>query len=863
MSISEKPEEHMETLLGVIDSTPIIDNHAHPLLKLGYVDQFPLLAIATEANGEAIDSSRSSLAHIRAVNQLSALLTCDPTWDAVAAAIRAKRQSKDYHAWVQRCMDGIEAVLVDDGLGDPDQAESYQYFDQFTPSKSKRIVRIEYEATLIIKKALGQNLSRANAWDTIIRAFDDVIRRCIEDPEVVGFKSVICYRTGLDIEVLPGHDVRAADSFADIHDASLNDPSYMFDRLSHRGLNEYLVHRSAQLIREAKGGWKKPIQFHTGLGDNDINLVTSNPSYLQPFIREYLDVPMVLLHASYPFTREAGYLAAMYANVYADIGEVFPFVSRSGQEAIIRQILELCPSCKILWSTDGHWFPETYLLAVEQVRAALKAVLRELTQAGDLSYTQATKLVKDILFNNSNKLYNLGLNFKEHDRISGDELTPGFSSSTALSKIAAASPDVQFLRISWVDLTSTPRLRMFPMRRVRALAQEGKLLSCNVVTAGIGILQNDTLPEGAVPVSELKMMPDWDTLKEGPRKGHMIVRGDFQRPDGGPVSVCPRTTLKGVLAAAAHREIEIMLGFEIEFVLLKRSGAQFKPLNIDGHAWCVGRSMDSEAGPVLEDAVLQLERAGILIETVHPESAHGAYEIVLPRKSALEAIDTLLFAREVISACADKKVLKMTLHPKPFANQGGIAAHVHMSITGPLGNEPRLYEPFYAGILKHLRAILAFTCSSTVSYDRVQDGCWAGGTWVAWGTQNREAPLRKVEGSHWEVKCMDGTSNPYLALSALVGAGLDGLRRGERLVLGDCDKNDPAALSDGERAELNINERLPRSLGESLIALKEDIAMSDVMGHELVHLYTKVKEAEIKLMDGLGTEGRDWMIGHY
>jgi predicted TIM-barrel fold metal-dependent hydrolase len=60
--------------------------------------------------------------------------------------------------------------------------------------------------------------------------------------------------------------------------------------------------------------------------------------------------------------------------VYADIGEVFPFVSREGQEKVVREILELCPTEKILWSTDGHWFPETYLLAVLQVREALEVV---------------------------------------------------------------------------------------------------------------------------------------------------------------------------------------------------------------------------------------------------------------------------------------------------------------------------------------------------------------------------------------------------------------------------------------------------------------------------------------------------------
>ena len=93
------------------------------------------------------------------------------------------------------------------------------------------------------------------------------------------------------------------------------------------------------------------MQFHTGLGDADITLARSSPSHLQPLLEAFPDTPVVLLHASYPFTREAGYLAAVYKNVYLDFGEVFPFVSAAGQRNVVRQVLELCPTNKILWSS--------------------------------------------------------------------------------------------------------------------------------------------------------------------------------------------------------------------------------------------------------------------------------------------------------------------------------------------------------------------------------------------------------------------------------------------------------------------------------------------------------------------------------
>ena len=100
-----------------------------------------------------------------------------------------------------------------------------------------------------------------------------------------------------------------------------------------------------------------PVQFHTGLGDPDLTLTLASPAHLQPLIRFYSESQtqkpkIVLLHAGYPYTREAGYLAAMYENVYLDMGEVCPQVSAKGQKVVWEQALELCPGNKLLWSSE-------------------------------------------------------------------------------------------------------------------------------------------------------------------------------------------------------------------------------------------------------------------------------------------------------------------------------------------------------------------------------------------------------------------------------------------------------------------------------------------------------------------------------
>lgn len=193
------------------------------------------------------------------------------------------------------------------------------------------------------------------------------------------------------------------------------------------------------------------VQFHTGLGDADIALSRSSPAHLQPLLAAFPDTPVVLLHSAYPFTREAGYLTAVFKNVYLDFGEVFPFVSASGQKNIVKQVLELCPTNKILWSStlfslccrfisvadlyspaDGHWWPETYYLATKQVREILLEVrsydieitttvlcsdqrlillqvLTECVESKELTLDQAVGVVRGALFDNANKVYKLNL----------------------------------------------------------------------------------------------------------------------------------------------------------------------------------------------------------------------------------------------------------------------------------------------------------------------------------------------------------------------------------------------------------------------------------------------------------------------
>ncbi|KAI2625654.1 glutamine synthetase/guanido kinase [Hypoxylon sp. NC1633] len=885
-------------LAAAIDNTPLIDNHAHPLLQAENINQHPLLSIASEANGDALQDSETSLAHIRAVKQLSKILGCEQTWDAVVTGIVHQRhQSLD--RWTKKCLEGIETILIDDGLQLHGRARPYSWHSNFTTSKCKRIVRIETVASDILASftATAEHPVTVDDNDVqhIIVEFCRRIEKYIADPEVVGFKSIICYRNGLHIESVDdlrkdGKSLKGG--LEDIVNGGLKDESPISAaslkvRLENSPWNSLIVHKTAELISKTCGH-KKPFQFHTGLGDNDITLTKSSPSHLQDFIRQYPAVPVVLLHAGYPWTRETAYLATMYTNVYADIGEVFPYISRQGQEGVLKQMLELCPYSKILCSTDGHGVPEMYLIATTQIRSVLKTVLGELVQTQQLTEKQAAELVQAILFFNSRKLYNL---WTETDLPSLEELeSVAITSSAQLRSLSPANWsnheisnheivqklqkfNTKYMRIYWHDYTSSAKCRLVPVRQIYKALESSKPFTLSLVKASLGLLQVDMMIPQVTGTGMYTYQPEWSTLKPGPIEGHVSCFGYFTEADGSEVALCPRTILrKTVEKAATEQGLAFLFGFEVEFIVMERnpdttSPDKYRTLNNDGHAWSMARMLadwgrNGSFSTAIDDILDALDAAGILYEQFHPESAPGQYELVLPALPPMEACDSLLHARQILESVAARHGFRVTLHPKPFAQVCGSASHAHMSISSPGGDDPALYESFYAGILSHFRAIIAFTYSNPTSYERMVDSFWAGGRWITWGTQNKESPLRKIEGSHWELKVLDGLANPYFAVAALLAAGTDGIRKKTPLTWKDCE-GDPALYTTEERSKLGIERMFPANLREALQALKDDESLG--LDPAFVQRYVDSKEAEMKmLLDPLSPEERRrWVLERY
>ena len=152
------------------------------------------------------------------------------------------------------------------------------------------------------------------------------------------------------------------------------------------------------------------MQFHTGLGDSDLDLLSAYPLHMRPLFESshYKHVPFVLLHAGYPYVRELGYLASIYSNVWMDVGLAIPLATVD-IPSVWRQALSLTPTSKILFSTDAYSIPDIYWLAARWGRWGLAQVLEELIALGAFTHDEALEAAHQILHGNAEALYDLKL----------------------------------------------------------------------------------------------------------------------------------------------------------------------------------------------------------------------------------------------------------------------------------------------------------------------------------------------------------------------------------------------------------------------------------------------------------------------
>lgn len=429
----------------------------------------------------------------------------------------------------------------------------------------------------------------------------------------------------------------------------------------------------------------------------------------------------------------------------------------------------------------------------------------------------------------------------------------------------AKEENVQFLRLMFTDLYGTIKNVEVP------ISQLDKLLDNKLMFDGSSI-------DGFVRIEESDMWlyPDlstWMIFPWGSEHGKVArIICEVYTADRKPFMGDPRNNLMRVLdEMKAEGFTDFNIGPEPEFFLFKLDPETGKPtmhLNDNGSYF--------DFAPVdmgencRREIVLELERMGFDVEASHHEVAPGQHEVDFKYEDALHACDNIQTFKLVVKTVARKHGLHATFMPKPLAQVNGSGMHINMSLFDKNGNvfydengDQKLSQKAYyflGGLLKHARSFTAVTNPTVNSYKRLVPGFEAP-VYVAWSGRNRSplvrVPMAREQGTRFELRSVDPSANPYMAIAAILEAGLDGLRN----------KIEPAAsvdrniyaMDEEERRENGIKD-LPSTLHNALKELKNDEVIQGALGE---HLFNNFVEAKTLEWDSYRQDVSQWERDQY
>lgn len=496
---------------------------------------------------------------------------------------------------------------------------------------------------------------------------------------------------------------------------------------------------------------------------------------------------------------------------------------------------------------------------------------------GDITPFQGIGMTKDILFNNANLLYNLryAAVFDERVQDVSRQLTytqkPGGSSPTQtplvpptgrtpepsrtrsvspftpatfpppptvpqvydsqlLKKFQQENSKIRFVNVQWLDCLGEIKARIVPMKELERLVQEGDRIEISQDELRISTRHHSDpgMPAPIVP-PRLFVEPDLRSLRPTYTESSLPIATIFsywRDEAGSAVPYCPRNNLEVLISGLQYNyNATLLVGFEIQVTLLTKTD---RPLQVVSEA----KSSEWLQRPVFTDMVMALDEVGIEMQQCFAGPGSSQYNFVLTPQPPLLAVDTYVQTRQVISQIAAQHDIKATFHPVPFEGASRTTARASISLQPP----DKDMQFFAGGILSHLPALCAFSMPESTSYDMDSSPT----QWVAWSTQSTTTPLRRARPGQWDLRCFDGLSNMYIALSAFIAAGLLGLASGATPDSPSFPLDAPPyPLDEQTRAQYRITQPMPRSAGEALYALQGDGPLAEALAPGVVAEYIR------------------------
>ena len=414
---------------------------------------------------------------------------------------------------------------------------------------------------------------------------------------------------------------------------------------------------------------------------------------------------------------------------------------------------------------------------------------------------------------------------------------------------------IEFIFAQFVDMYGRPSAKLVPAAQLDALVEDGAGFA-GFAAGEIGQLPSDP---------DISAIPDLDSFTLVPWQPNLARFACDVTVEGEAWPYCPRTILRNVLAQAAAQGYEFKIGIELEYFLVQ--------LNADGTIE-IADKLDTLEKPCYDMAGLTRQYEFLTRVSKYcnelgwgnyandHEDANGQFEQNFEYDNALVSCDRAIFFRYMVHTLAEKHGMIATFMPKPFTKLTGSGCHFHMSLwrdgenvfldeADPrgLGLSDAAYR-FVGGLQKHARAYSGVTAPTVHSYKRLKMGSTTSGAtwspvWISYGYNNRTQMLRIPAPGRIEDRTIDGSANPYLAATAVLAAGLDGIEQG--LDAGEPNSENLYTKSYEELSERGLRA-LPANLLEAIGELEQDDVMRKALGtargEDYVDYYARVKRDE-------------------
>ena len=380
---------------------PVVDSHCHAFLPEKETESFEQYLTLADHPVPKEDMVNTFL-YRQVVRELSRVLNFKGRHEEIVEE-RRKRYKQDPVGYIKLLFEdaNIDTLLVDTGYP-AEEFSGYSIdlkdFSKLVPSGVREIFRIDLVVYDLLKSQVP--------FDVAVEQFHEQTRSAVKNG-AVGLKSVIAYRTGLEIQRSAEEEVRGVyDKFI----AEARSGKSVRDILSSRSKHVKIVYDYFVFLGvEDSVELDVPFQMHVGMGDAPfIDLRIANPILMHDLINDESakNAKIVLTHGGYPYIEEAAFLVNAYPNVFLDLSETIPFISIGIKEKLLN-LFEMAPTTKLMYGSDGYNIPELHWISSIQTKRALSAALNELLESKEIDEDWAHEIAKDFLSENAKRIYKL------------------------------------------------------------------------------------------------------------------------------------------------------------------------------------------------------------------------------------------------------------------------------------------------------------------------------------------------------------------------------------------------------------------------------------------------------------------------